>query len=139
MENIIVKKLEEQIERLFIELSITNPGTEEYDVIVESINKLYGTLHKEKELVLNEYKIDVEAIKVANDRVAKSEENMLQLKTLKDSKIWNGVKTVVEIGTISAPLICYGIWFNRGLKFEETGTFVSPTFKGLIGKFKPTR
>ena len=37
------------------------------------------------------------------------------------------------------PLMCYGIWMNKGFKFEETGTFTSSTFKGLINRFRPTK
>lgn len=33
-------------------------------------------------------------------------------------------------------LFAYGRMFNRGLKFEETGTFTSTTMRNLLGKFK---
>ena len=37
------------------------------------------------------------------------------------------------------PLMCYGIWMNKGFKFEETGTFTSSTFKGLINRLRHTK
>ena len=37
------------------------------------------------------------------------------------------------------PLMFYGVWMRRGLRFEETGTFTSQTFKNLFNRFKPTR
>lgn len=49
-----------------------------------------------------------------------------------------GAKLVLEGVGIGAPLIFYNVWMKRGFQFEETGTFTSQTFKGLINKFKPT-
>lgn len=118
MTNIIVEKIEGEIERLLGELKNLTPHTEEYVGITETINKLYGTLSKEKELMLEERK---------------------QNETLKDSKIWNVAKTGVEIAGIVVPIVFYSVWMNRGLKFEEEGSFTSTTFKGLMGKFKPTK
>lgn len=43
---------------------------------------------------------------------------------------------LIEIG---APLIFYAAWMKRGLKFEESGTFTSQTFRGLMSKFKVSR
>ena len=37
------------------------------------------------------------------------------------------------------PLMFYGIWMRKGFKFEETGTYTSTTFKGLINRFRPTK
>ena len=132
MKNLIIEKLENEIEGLLDELKNQKLGSDEYNGIVETINKLYGTLNKEKEIKLNGRKIDVENIKIETEKE-------VQLKTLKDSKILNVVKTVVEIGSITAPLVFYGIWMNRGLEFEKEGTFTSKVFTGLTGKFKPTK
>ena len=49
------------------------------------------------------------------------------------------VKLGIELLSVIGPLVFYGIWMRRGLKFEETGTITSSIFKGLIGKFKPTK
>lgn len=37
------------------------------------------------------------------------------------------------------PLVFYAAWMRRGLKFEETGTFTSTTFRGLFNRFRPTK
>jgi len=49
------------------------------------------------------------------------------------------VKIGIAMAEIVLPLGFYAIWMKRGFKFEETGAFTSTTFKGLIGKFKPTK
>lgn len=40
---------------------------------------------------------------------------------------------------IGLPLLFYTVWMATGFKFEETGTYCSPTFKGLIKFFRPTK
>lgn len=45
----------------------------------------------------------------------------------------------IAAAEIVLPLIFYAAWMRKGFKFEETGTFTSTTFKGLFGKFKPTK
>ena len=37
---------------------------------------------------------------------------------------------------IGLPLVGYGHWFRKGLKFEETGSITSSMMRNLINKFK---
>ena len=101
------------------------PGTKEFDDITKAIDALYTTLNKEKSLMLEEVKIE-------ND-------SELQRNVNKDNKIFSAIKCGIDVAGITLPLIFYGIWMNRGLEFEKEGSFTSATFKGLLGKFKPTK
>lgn len=123
---------------------------------------------KNSQLKLDEKRIGVEHTKVNNDYELKERQLMdederfktdaklkekelenriaeiiadrdLKLKELRSGNIGLYVKTGVEILGITAPLILYGVYMNKGFKFEETGTFTSQTLKGLFGKFKTTR
>lgn len=132
MKDIIVEKIESEIERLLEELTKVDPISDDYKVITTRIGNLYETLNKENELTLCKDKLGVE-------KIIKSDESLLKQEELKQTKLWNGVKTGVEIVGVVAPLVFYGVWMNRGLKFEEEGSFTSTTFKGLISKFKPTK
>lgn len=125
MKDIIVEKIENEIERLLEELTKVDPVSDDYKDITTRISDLYETLNKESELTLSKDKLEI-------DSLQKQQE-------LKHSKVWNGVKTGVEIVGVVAPLMFYGIWMNRGLEFEKEGSFTSTTFKGLLGKFKPTK
>lgn len=60
-------------------------------------------------------------------------------KAKKTSSICEVIKAGTGIGAVVAPLVFYGIWMDRGFKFEEEGTYTSQTFKGLTNKFSPTR
>ena len=121
----IIELMESEIITLIKELSMHHPGTKEYDDITKAIDSLYATLNKEKSLMLEEVKIE-------NDLE-------LQQNVNKDNKILTAVKYGIDIAGIVLPLAFYGVWMNRGLEFEKEGSFTSTTFKGLLGKFKPTK
>ncbi len=139
MKNLIIEKLESEVLRLVDELATLETESKEYNDTIKTINSLYDTLNKEKELMLSEYKVDVEAKRVDNDKLAKDTEADIQRETLKDSKLWNGVKTGVEIGAIVLPLASFALHFREGLKFEETGTITSGFVRGLVNKMKFTK
>lgn len=88
-----------------------NPNDERYSVSVDNIARLYDMIPKDD--------------KIEKDR--------------KDQKIDRMVKYGLETANIVLPLIFYGVWMKRGLRFEENGTFTSTTFRGLFQKFKPTK
>ena len=121
----IIELMESEITTLIKELSMHHPGSKEYDDITKAIDTLYATLNKEKSLMLEEVKIE-------NDLE-------LQQNVNKDNKILTAVKYGIDIAGIVLPLAFYGVWMNRGLEFEKEGSFTSATFKGLLGKFKPTK
>lgn len=121
----IIELMEREIITLIKELSMHQPGTKEFDDITKAIDALYATLNKEKSLMLEEVKIE-------NDLE-------LQRNVNKDNKILSAIKCGIDIAGIVLPLAFYGVWMNRGLEFEKEGSFTSATFKGLLGKFKPTK
>ena len=121
----IIELMEREIITLIKELSMHQPGTKEFDDITKAIDALYATLNKEKSLMLEEVKIE-------NDLE-------LQQNVNKDNKLLTAVKYGIDIAGIILPLAFYGVWMNRGLEFEKEGSFTSATFKGLLGKFKPTK
>ena len=128
----IIELMEREIITLIKELSMHQPGTKEFDDITKAIDALYTTLNKEKSLMLEEVKIE-------NDAESKIRDLELQQNVNKDNKILTAVKYGIDIAGIVLPLAFYGVWMNRGLEFEKEGSFTSSTFKGLFGKFKPTK
>lgn len=128
----IIELMEREIITLIKELSMHQPGTKEFDDITKAIDALYTTLNKEKSLMLEEVKIE-------KDSESKFRDLELQQNVNKDNKILTAVKYGIDIAGIVLPLAFYGVWMNRGLEFEKEGSFTSATFKGLFGKFKPTK
>ena len=45
----------------------------------------------------------------------------------------------ISAAELILPLMFYGIWMNRGFKFEKDGTYTSQTFRSLFSRFKPTK
>ena len=121
----IIELMESEIITLIKELSMHEPGSKEYDDITKAIDSLYATLNKEKSLMLEEVKMEKDL--------------ELQENVNKDNKLLTAVKCGIDIAGIILPLAFYGVWMNRGLEFEKEGSFTSATFKGLLGKFKPTK
>ena len=128
----IIELMEREIITLIKELSMHQPGTKEFDDITKAIDALYTTLNKEKTLMLEEVKIE-------NENKNKIIDLELQRNVNKDNKLLTAVKYGIDIAGIVLPLAFYGVWMNRGLEFEKEGSFTSATFKGLFGKFKPTK
>ena len=73
------------------------------------------------------------------DEAARANEEQFKQHQLNDQVIDRYVRIGVATAELVLPLVFYGVWMSRGLKFEETGTFTSQTFKNLFNRFKPTR
>ena len=84
------------------------------------------------ELTLKERQAD-------GDEAARANEEQFKQHQLNDQVLDRYVKIGVATAELVLPLVFYGIWMKRGLKFEETGTFTSQTFKNLFNRFKPTK
>ena len=141
------------------------PGTKEYSAVVDDLckiskviiqseeslagsndawNRLNAEKEKaEKELELKNAQFEKElAIKKAQLELeikAQEDEAKEKQKELTDQKIVKIISFGIDAAGILIPIMFYNAWMNRGFKFEETGTFTSTTFRGLFGKFKPTR
>ena len=135
--------LDEVIEKEIKNLNQLEPGSDNHSKAVGDVVKLY-------ELSLNETKAEMN--KEIDDRKMDMDERALDLKIeqndidIEMKKIQFGedsknklINHAIDIGSTVLPLVCYGVWMNKGFKFEETGTFTSTTFRGLFNKFRPTK
>lgn len=102
-----------------------------------------ATLHK---LRIEEIKAEAEADELAlkerelNCKDAdRSYEEELQSRQARNQVIDRCVRVGMDVANLVLPLICYGIWMNKGFRFEETGSFTSTTFKNLLNRFRPTK
>lgn len=106
----IKKLLDDAIETEINNLNSASDEDEKSEVI-----KNLAALHK---LRIEEIKTETEIEEKSLDRYA---------------------KIGIAAAELVLPLMFYGVWMRRGLRFEETGTFTSQTFKNLFNRFKPTR
>lgn len=146
--------LDDVIERKISEVDSISSGSDEEKTAIQNL----ATLHK---LRIEEIKAQTEADEKHERRVMDSEqrkadlalkerdldgkdadrtrEEAAQKLQARDQVIDRCVRTCVAVGELVLPLVFYGIWMNRGFKFEETGAFTSTTFKNLLNRFKPTK
>jgi hypothetical protein len=82
------------------------------------------------EMYLQDPKTD--GYSAATDRLAK----LYKLRTDEEDR-W--IKFAVDASTVVLPLVFYAVWMGLGLRFEETGSFTSTTFRGLISHFRPKK
>ena len=90
------------------------------------------TTHRNAELTLKERELD-------SKDADRTREEELQKRQARDQMIDRCVRTGVAVGELVLPLVFYGVWMNRGFKFEESGSFTSTTFKNLLNRFRPTK
>lgn len=101
-----------------------------------------------KKLLDDAIETEINNLNSASDKDEKSEviKNLAALHKIRIEAFQldeNTLDRYAKIGIAAAelvlPLMFYGVWMRRGLRFEETGTFTSQTFKNLFNRFKPTR
>ena len=128
--------LSEEIAVQIKALSDLQSGSKEKSTAIDDLTKLYKLRIEENKSVwdadekYNRRMMDGESVTKDND--------------FKERQIAEQVKDrYFRVGIAAAelliPLMCYGIWMNKGFRFEETGTISSQVFRNLINRFRPTR
>lgn len=125
----IKELLEEEIKSEIENLSSLEAGSQQHSTAVESLAKLY--------------KLKIEEDKSSMEYYEKEENRNMEI-DLKRNQMDEAVKDrYFRLGIATAelvlPLVFYGIWMNRGFKFEKDGTYTSQTFRSLFSRFKPTK
>lgn len=128
--------LNEEIATEIQNLSELKAGSDEKSSAIDDLAKLY-------KLRIEENKSELDADEKYDRRVMEGEANTkddeLKQKQLEEQVKERYFRVGVAAAELMVPLIFYGIWMRKGFKFEETGTYTSKTFTGLINRFKPTK
>ena len=118
MDKHIKHLINEEIKNEIEDLSSLEAGSEEKSRAIDDITKLCKLTTEDDQSEIGKY----------NDK-----------EQLNEQKKDRCVKIGIAAAEIVLPLIFYAVWMRKGLKFEETGSFTSGTFKGLINRFRPTK
>ncbi len=124
-EKFIEDMLEEVIKTEIENLSYLSDGSDEKTMAVDNLVKLY--------------KLKIEDDKLAIDYSNNESNDELECKRIREQIKDRYFKLGIAAAELMIPLIFYGVWISMGFKFEEEGTFTSPTFRGLFRHFKPTK
>lgn len=121
--------LEEEISRLFKELSDVEPGSDEYKATMNETVKLIDRLN-ESQRIENEYEEKVESRKRDNELKA------IQMENDRKDRL---ISHVISGAGIVIPVIVT-IWGTVvSLKFEETGSVTTIMGRGFINKLLPKK
>lgn len=121
--------LEEEIKAEIKCLGSLESGSQEHTTAVDSLTKLY-------KLKLEEDKNTYERLdKIENREIDQESKTAQMAESVKDRYFRFGMAAAELV----LPLMFYGVWMRRGLKFEQDGTFTSQTFRGLFSRFRPTK
>ena len=123
--NEIQNLLDEEIVRRLKGLNSMESGSKEIGVAIEDVEHLF-------KMRVEERKLNNELESNAREERDKLVENASRAKD-------RYIRLGLDVAGLILPLMFYGIWMAKGLKFEETGTFTSTTFRTLFNKFKPTK
>lgn len=129
----IKKLLDDAIETEINNLNSASDKDEKSEVI-----KNLAALHKLRiEEIKTETEIEEKSERRAMDKAAHDEDATLKAFQLDENTLDRYAKIGIAAAELVLPLMFYGVWMSRGLRFEETGTFTSQTFKNLFNRFKP--
>ena len=117
--------------------SIMSP--EEKRTMVEYLVKLNSIQTERKEVKRKETELELKHLELEDKIEVQTDDKVYKEVLVKREMLQTFVKGGIEVFGVVAPIMFYSAWMKRGLKFEETGTYTSQTFKGLFGKFKPTK
>ena len=133
----VEEALECTIWDLIEHLDTLDPNSEEYKECSATAMKMYNSWIEGARAGM-EY-ADREAQRKHEAEIKKAEKWAEEMKAKQQQK-QRTVEVAISagvglLGTVIT-LFTYGKMFNRGLKFEETGTYTSVTMRNLLGKFK---
>lgn len=147
----INKLMDEEIVGQIKGLKSLQAGSQEQTAAIKNLTALYeARINQEKvqvdaddkrekrEMEREQHRAD-EALKksqAADEAAARNRDIQLKEAQMEDQKIDRLVRTGIAMVEIGLPLVCYGHWFRKGLKFEETGSITSSMMRNLINKFK---
>lgn len=132
MANEIEDMLDEEIASGFTKIKEMTPGTNEHTTAVQALERLYKL--RQEDIAKNREFMEKSERSVDDER-----EREVKHKQMIWERIRDGLDIAVKVGAFVVPALVYCVYMDRGYKFEETGTYTSPTMKGLMSWYKPKK
>ena len=139
MENTIEGLLDDVIKSELEKMKDSIMSPEEKRTMVEYLVKLNCIQTERKEVKRKETELELKHLELEDKIEVQTDDKAYKEVLAKREMLQMFVKGGIEVFGVVAPIMFYSVWMKRGLRFEETGTYTSQTFKGLFGKFKPTK
>ena len=139
MDNTIEGLLDDVIKSELEKVKDSIMSPEEKRTMVEYLVKLNSIQTERKEVKRKETELELKHLELEDKIEVQTDDKAYKEVLAKREMLQTFVKGGIEVFGVVAPIMFYSAWMKRGLRFEETGTYTSQTFKGLFGKFKPTK
>ena len=139
MENTIEGLLDDVIKSELEKMKDSIMSPEEKRTMVEYLVKLNCIQTERKEVKRKETELELKHLELEDKIEVQTDDKAYKEVLVKREMLQTFIKGGIEVFGVVAPIMFYSAWMKRGLRFEETGTYTSQTFKGLFGKFKPTK
>jgi len=139
MENTIEGLLDDVIKSELEKVKDSILSPEEKRTMVEYLVTLNNIQTERKEVKRKETELELKHLELEDKIEVQTDDKAYKEVLVKREMLQTFVKGGIEVFGVVAPIMFYSAWMKRGLRFEETGTYTSQTFKGLFGKFKPTK
>ena len=139
MDNTIEGLLDDVIKSELEKVKDSIMSPEEKRTTVEYLVKLNNIQTERKEVKRKETELELKHLELEDKIEVQTDDKAYKEVFAKREMLQTFVKGGIEVFGVVAPIMFYSAWMKRGLRFEETGTYTSQTFKGLFGKFKPTK
>ena len=139
MDNTIEGLLDDVIKSELEKVKDSIMSPEEKRTMVEYLVKLNNIQTERKEVKRKETELELKHLELEDKIEVQTDDKAYKEVLVKREMLQTFVKGGIEVFGVVAPIMFYSAWMKRGLRFEETGTYTSQTFKGLFGKFKPTK
>ena len=132
----LIAMLDELIKAEIGSLYSLEHGSKEYSETIENLMGI-SRLRIEDSKTVMDYNKEINNDQFRREQMEKEEQSRKE--QLKEQRIDRYVRIGIAAAELLVPIMFYNIWMRRGFKFEESGSFTSTTFKGLINRFRPTR
>ena len=136
MDEEIKDLLDEEIKSQINTISSMNVEDDNYSKAIDSLVKLHKLRIEETKSITD---LEDRTYKRENDEKTCELSEEIRQEQLSEQKKDRYIRIGLDVAGLLVPIMFYSAWMRKGLKFEETGTFTSTTFRGLFGHFKPTR
>lgn len=130
---------EDEMKSEFDKLQNLSFGGEEYSRGVDGLCKMYKVYLESNKIELEDSDRLLRREIDKNNRIDdKRTEEINREEEAKERKLDRIIRLSVDTIGITIPLMFYGVWMNKGFKFEQEGTYTSTTFRNLFNRFRPT-
>lgn len=136
MNSKIDEKMLKELESKFDLISKYEVGTKEREKAMNEFETLYR-------MQLDRDRLEADIIDENRRRIMEQnkqdDDNFNRANQLKESKSDRVVRICLEVLGILVPATLYGVWVNKGFKFETEGTYTSKTFEHVRKFIRPKK